>query len=83
MTTKARTYGRGILRFTSWDSCRCPGERLNSNVALKREEPARTSSVENGSRVDHVKDDKNGTEQTAATGELISWLYNRRLIVGE
>ncbi|XP_068751865.1 uncharacterized protein [Montipora capricornis] len=25
MTTKTRTYGRGILRFTSWEPCRLPG----------------------------------------------------------
>ena len=53
MTTKRRSYGRGILRFTSWEPCRLPGQTHNSNGALKQEETARKHCVEN---VNHVQE---------------------------
>lgn len=51
MATKSRTYGRGILRFNSWETCRRPGELHNSHGARKCEESAACMPrVENGSQ---------------------------------
>ena len=36
MTTKTRTYGRGILRFTSWEPCRIPGQKSRSFCESRR-----------------------------------------------
>ena len=50
MATKSRTYGRGILRFNSWETCRRPGQLHNSHGARKCEESAAgMPRVENGS----------------------------------
>ena len=51
MATKNRTYGRGILRFNSWETCRRPGQLHNSHGARKCEESAAgMPRVENGSQ---------------------------------
>lgn len=51
MATKSRTYGRGILRFNSWETCRRPGQLHNSHDARKCEQSAAgTPRVENGSQ---------------------------------
>ena len=51
MATKSRTYGRGILRFNSWETCRRPGQLHNSHGARKCEESAACMPrVENGSQ---------------------------------
>ena len=51
MATKSRTYGRGILRFNSWETRRRPGQLHNSHGARKCEESAAgMPRVENGSQ---------------------------------
>ena len=67
MTSKTRSYGRGILRFNSWEPCRLPGQVHNSNGALIQEETARKHCVENV--INHV----NGTAEatTGVAGKII------------
>lgn len=57
MTTKTRTYGRGILRFTSLQPCRRPGQTAYANAALKKDGTVNNSRVQNGGEM-HVH--KNG-----------------------
>ena len=57
MTTKTRTYGRGILRFTSLQPCRRPGQTASANAALKKDGAVNNSRVQNGGEM-HVH--KNG-----------------------
>ena len=57
MTTKTRTYGRGILRFTSLKPCRRPGQTAYANAALKKDGTVNNSRVQNGGEM-HVH--KNG-----------------------
>ncbi|KAL9957750.1 hypothetical protein ACROYT_G034687 [Oculina patagonica] len=61
MATKTRTYGRGILRFTSLEPCRLPGQTVKSNGVLKRE--VDNSRVQNGGET-HVQ---NGTAEGMPT----------------
>lgn len=65
MATKTRTCGRGILRFTTLEPCRLPGQIVHSNV-VKREEAVDESSVQNAAVEDvgetHVQ---NGSGRTA------------------
>lgn len=48
MANSMRTCGRGILRFTSLEPCRLPGQRVALNGVSKREESMDNSRVQNG-----------------------------------
>jgi len=48
MVNRKRTYGRGILRFTSLEPCRLPGQIVASSGVNKREEERDNSRVQNG-----------------------------------
>jgi len=69
MASKARTYGRGILRFTSWEPCRLPGQANNSNDAYIRQETAQKQCVENGSS-NHVNAEKYGTSENTSSNAV-------------
>ncbi|KAJ7354810.1 hypothetical protein OS493_029816 [Desmophyllum pertusum] len=58
MASKTRTYGRGILRFTSLEPCRRPGQTNNggpNNLNGVHEEPVDNSRVQNGGDQTHVQ----------------------------
>ena len=48
MANRAKTCGRGILRFTSLEPCRLPGQTAAPNGISKREESMDNSRVQNG-----------------------------------
>ena len=48
MANSTRTCGRGILRFTSLEPCRLPGQTAALNGVSKREESMDSSRVQNG-----------------------------------
>ncbi|XP_020626067.1 high osmolarity signaling protein SHO1-like [Orbicella faveolata] len=48
MVNRKRIYGRGILRFTSLEPCRLPGQIVASSGVNKREEERDNSRVQNG-----------------------------------
>lgn len=54
MATKTRNYGRGILRFTSLQPCRRPGQTASANDTLKQEGALLNSRVQNGGEM-HVQ----------------------------
>lgn len=55
MANRTRTYGRGILRFTSLEPCRRPGQTVASNGVVKREEAVDNSRVQNGGKTHVLK----------------------------
>jgi len=58
MATRVRTYGRGILRFTSLEPCRLPGQKV-ANGAQKRERAMDNSRVQNGGGTHVLKSPEN------------------------
>lgn len=73
MATKSRTYGRGILRFNSWETCRRPGQLQNSNDARKREESAANGSqnhAQNGGVKSTNLNETTGSSEKNSVGKL-------------
>lgn len=83
MANMVRTYGRGILRFTSLEPCRLPGQKV-ANSAQKRERAMDNSRVQNGGGT-HVQKSPGTADYTSPLKSLkyfLSSLISLHFFIG-
>ena len=80
MANRAKTCGRGILRFTSLEPCRLPGQTAAPNGVSKSEESMDNSRVQNGGEK-HVHMPKTpGTVNVMFTSLIFPYISLKRLL---